>query len=83
MKLNLDFYQDELDSGISSEDRKSINLWNEVNNPDEILEKDSTVNSYFHLSNVKENLLNWYNFKENSSGLEIGSGFGELSRNVI
>lgn len=83
MKLNLDFYQDELDSGISSEDRKSIDLWNEVKNSEEILEKDSTVNSYFHLSNVKENLLNWYNFKENSSGLEIGSGFGELSRNVI
>lgn len=83
MKLNLDFYQDELDIGISSEDRKSIDLWNEFKNPDEILEKDSTVNSYFHLSNVKENLLNWYNFKENSSGLEIGSGFGELSRNVI
>ena len=33
----------------------------------------------YHLSGLRENILNWYDFKENSRVLEIGAGCGALT----
>lgn len=33
----------------------------------------------YHLSDIRENIINWYDFKENASVLEIGSGCGAIS----
>lgn len=33
----------------------------------------------YHCSNIRENLLEWYPFKENASLLEVGSGCGALT----
>ena len=33
----------------------------------------------YHLSSVRENILNWYPFEKNSSVLEIGSGCGAIT----
>lgn len=33
----------------------------------------------YHLSPMRENILNWYDFKENASVLELGAGFGALT----
>lgn len=54
--------------------------------------KKSTNNSYndiifekkswpilYHLSNVRENILNWYNFADNAKILEVGSGCGAVT----
>ncbi len=33
----------------------------------------------YHLSRVRENILNWYPFQEDATCLEIGSGCGAIS----
>ncbi|MBQ0027011.1 MAG: class I SAM-dependent methyltransferase [Lachnospiraceae bacterium] len=35
--------------------------------------------TYYHLSGVRKNILNWYPFKEDSSVLEIGCGLGAIT----
>ncbi len=78
MKFNIEFYKEEQDK-LSEEEKRIVDIISQDKNYSEVIEKEPTVNNYIHLSSVKENLLNWYEFKENSSLLEIGSGFGELS----
>lgn len=46
---------------------------------DEILMKDDRWEVFFHLSEMRKSILNWYDFSENSSLLEIGAGFGALT----
>ena len=78
MKINMEFYK-EANENLSEDEIKIVNLISENKSYDEIISDSPTVNNYIHFSGVKENLLNWYEFKENSSLLEIGSGFGELT----
>lgn len=77
MKLNLEFYNENQPKEVSLQDEKIFEVLNNENLED-VLEKDTSVNTYIHLSKVKENLLNWYEFKNTTSILEIGSNFGEL-----
>ena len=82
MEINMEFYQEREDILSDSEEKiKELILKN--NSFDEIIAEDPTVNHYIHLSKVKENLLNWYAFKPNSSLLEIGAGFGELTNLLV
>lgn len=53
-----------------------------VQNPQKIEEELLTGNSWphlYHLSNIRENVLEWYDFKEGASVLEIGSGCGAVT----
>ena len=77
MELNLDFYK-ENNQILSESDEKILTLIEDNQNLEEVLNEDTSVQTYIHLSRVKENLLNWYEFKNTSSVLEVGSGFGEL-----
>lgn len=78
MKVNMEFYK-ETEDNLSDDEIKIINIISNNENYLELIEENPSVNNFLHLGQVKENLLNWYEFKENSSLLEIGSGFGELS----
>ena len=78
MKFNMEYYK-EVEENLSDNEKKIVDIISQNKSYNEVIEEDPTVNNYIHLSSVKENLLNWYEFKENSSLLEIGSGFGELS----
>lgn len=78
MKINMEFYE-KSEEKLSENEKKVVEFFLEDKNFDEIIENEPTVNNYIHLSQVKENLLNWYEFKKDSSLLEIGSGFGELT----
>ena len=82
MKMNMKFYKESEDY-LSDNESKIISLMSENKSFDEIIEKEPTVNNYVYLSSVKENLLNWYDFKDNSSVLEIGAGFGELTNLLV
>ena len=44
-----------------------------------VLENNLDLNIIYALSNLRENIVNWYDFKPNSSCLEIGSDFGEIT----
>ena len=73
-KFNLDYYSGE-------------NFYSDGDIEKEILKIVKTQGSYesmenvpfpvlYHLSRVRENILNWYPFQEDATCLEIGSGCG-------
>lgn len=49
------------------------------NQLDELLNVSNSWGVLYHCSNIRENLLEWYPFKEGASLLEIGSGCGALT----
>ena len=76
-KFNLDYYSGE-------------NFYSDGDIEKEILKIVKTQGSYesmenvpfpvlYHLSRVRENILNWYPFQEDATCLEIGSGCGAIS----
>ena len=44
-----------------------------------VIEKDNRLEIILALSNIRENIINWYPFKENATILEIGADFGQLT----
>lgn len=44
-----------------------------------VIQKDNRWEVFFHLSDLRTGLFSWYDFKPNSSLLEIGGGFGALT----
>ncbi len=45
----------------------------------QILMQDGRWEIFYHLSPMRQSLLNWYEFDENAEILEIGGGFGALT----
>ena len=76
-KLNLDYYSG--DNQYSDGDIEDEIL--EIAKSGKQLEKLGKVEFpiLYHLSKVRENILNWYPFKQNATCLEIGSGCGAIS----
>lgn len=77
--LNLVYYKgDDLysDGDIENELLKMV-----TDNEDftEILKKDDRWPVLYHLSPIRENLLEWYDFEPNANVLEIGSGCGAIT----
>ena len=79
VKLNFTFFNDK--DKYSDGDKIEEELL-------EICKKGETENAVYtsdkwpilyHLSDIRENLLEWYPFKENATVLEIGSGCGAMS----
>lgn len=77
--LNLNYYKgnDEYSDGDIE------NLMLKISqNPEDWKEYTDTQNKFtlaYHFSQIRENILNWYCFKENATILEIGSGCGALT----
>ena len=44
-----------------------------------IIENDSRLEIILALSDIRENIINWYPFKENSKILEIGADMGQIT----
>ena len=78
-KLNLDFYggQDFYSDGDIEDELLEIVINND--SYDEILATDSRWPILYHLSPIRQNIINWYPFRENASGLEIGGGCGAIT----
>lgn len=78
-KLNLTFYKGE---DIYSDGEIEDELLKIVKNTDDILQVLMGHNEWpilYHLSPIRENLLDWYDFNPEGSVLEIGSGCGAIS----
>lgn len=78
-KLNLTFYSGE---DLYSDGDVEEELLEAVSHPEQIPEmliEGSSWPHLYHLSNIRENLLEWYDFKEDGTLLEIGSGCGALT----
>lgn len=78
-KLNLDFYcgQDAYSDGDIEE--KMLRMAKENIGIEDIDVNDLEFPIIYHFSHVRENILNWYPFEENSTVLEVGSGCGAIT----
>ncbi len=66
---------------ISKIDRDIIEYIEISSNNDfsEVIKNDGRWSVFCNLSKIRESVLNWYDFDEDSSLLEVGAGFGALT----
>jgi SAM-dependent methyltransferase len=77
--LNMKYYKGEdLYSDGDIED-EILAICKSNNDFTEILMNSSEWPILYHLSNIRENILEWYDFKPQSNVLEIGSGCGAIT----
>jgi len=78
-KLNLEFYTGTdfySDGDIEDELLEIVKQTDDYSN---ILENDNRWPILYHLSPIRQNIINWYPFKDNASCLEIGGGCGAIT----
>lgn len=82
MKLNLEYYDENQDLKPISEETKEV-LEKVENHKGEDLSKaldyHSKIKNVLALSEVRENLLNWYPFQQDCSILELNANYGEMT----
>ncbi len=76
-KYNLDFYSGEDLYSDGDIERKILELVRQGVKLEDIDEPEFPI--VYHLSKERENVLNWYPFKEKASILEVGSGCGAIT----
>lgn len=62
-----------------SEDVKEIIEKNESNDYSKILDKKDKLENIMALSEVRTNIINWYDFKKNCTILELNGNYGEIT----
>ena len=78
-KLNLDFYSGEDFYSDGDIEDELLQIVKSTNDYTDILAKDNRWPILYHLSPIRQNIINWYPFKENASCLEIGGGCGAIT----
>lgn len=80
-KFNLNWYKNEdlYSEGEIEDFIIKIIAENEPENYGEAVCKYFSWSTYYHLSPLRKNILNWYKFKPDSSILEIGCGMGAIT----
>ena len=82
MKVNFDFYKEEQDLKQISEEYNEV-LEKVLNCKDgdfsNTLETRAKTKNILALSEIRENILNWYSFKENATILEMNANYGEIT----
>lgn len=77
--LNLDFYNGEDYYSDGEIENELLEIVKSYPNYEEVLANDSRWPILYHLSPIRQNIINWYPFKENASCLEIGGGCGAIT----
>ena len=80
MKINLDFYTKKQEELLPI-DEEIINIIeeNEKENYENIIKEEQNIEIILALSEIRENILNWYQIKENATILEIEPNYGEIT----
>lgn len=76
------YWTGDLSRAEASQIERDIRWYIEVNageDYDDLIKNDERWEVFFHLSQMRTSLVNWYEFKEGSSLLEIGGDFGALT----
>lgn len=77
--LNFDYYAGEdLYSDGDVED-EIMQIVDGEQDGDALLNEESKFPIVYHLSPIRENIVNWYDFKKDATVLEIGSGCGAIT----
>lgn len=81
MRLNLDYCKEENLCQMNPKEEKVIEYINSINPKDyqEIVKKNLDDEIVLGLSDIRKNLIYSYDFKENSTVLEIGGHLGEVT----
>lgn len=81
MKFNLDFYNGSdlySDGSIENEILEYTEKFQE-SDFDKIFENDIRWPIFYHLTDIRKNIINWYPIPKNASVLEIGAGMGAIT----
>ena len=78
-KLNLTFYKGADTYSDGPVEDELLEAVQDMDNVPEILYKSNSWPFLYHLSPIRENILDWYDFDPKGSLLEIGSGCGALT----
>lgn len=81
MKFNLDFDKSQdvySDGDVEDEIIKYTEIY-EDGKMDKVFETDVRWPVFYHLTNIRKNILNWYPMKKGASVLEIGAGMGAIT----
>lgn len=81
MKVNYDFYTGKdtyCDGDVEMDVLNYLEEFGEENYRD-IFEKDIRWPVFYHITPIRKNILNWYEFKDNAEVLEIGAGMGAIT----
>lgn len=79
MKVNYDFYSGKDEYSDGDIENEIIDYEEKYKNAEEVFKKDIRWPVFYHLTPIRENILNWYPFDKESSVLEIGAGMGALT----
>ena len=79
MKLNYNFYLGKDEYSDGNIENEIIEYENKYKNVQDVFEKDLRWPVFYHLTPIRENILNWYPFKKDSKVLEIGAGMGAIT----
>ncbi|MFP3153762.1 class I SAM-dependent methyltransferase [Lachnospiraceae bacterium ZAX-1] len=80
-QMYLDYYTgvDSYSDGDTEEDVLNYITDYQPEEYEEIFTFDQRWGVYYYLTSIRENLLNWYTFKEHANVLEVGAGMGALT----
>ena len=78
-RLNLDFYSGEDHYSDGDIEETLLDIVREHKNIDEVLAQDHRWPILYHLSPIRQNIINWYPFEKGASCLEIGGGCGAIT----
>ncbi len=80
MKLNLKFYNgNDAYSDGDIEDKIIEYIKKYPDNYEEAFKEDSSWPVFYHLSDMRKNVIRWYPFEKNSTILEVGAGMGAIT----
>jgi SAM-dependent methyltransferase len=77
--LNLEFYTGADFYSDGDIEDELLEMVKSTNDYSDILSKDTRWPILYHLSPIRQNIINWYPFKENATCLEIGGGCGAIT----
>ncbi len=79
-KMNLKWYKGDVYSDGDIED-VILNIIDSTKGKEygQAINNNFSWPTYYHLSDLRKNILNWYSFKEDSCVLEIGCGMGAIT----
>lgn len=80
-RLNLTWYNDKdlYSDGTVEDEIIQILIENDIEDFSQAIYKNFSWPTYYHLTHIRKNILNWYPFKKEDSILEIGCGMGAIT----
>lgn len=81
MNINYNYYKNDIEYEKYNNEEKILEYISLYNQEDynSILKPDDDIELFLSLSNLRENVIKWYEFEKDSNVLEINDGFGEIT----